>query len=205
MHLLPSQEAGFRAYKAEVGIFFANRKQDKIRMIVGCRQANFCHQTPPRTRPRSAGALSELDLQDVAVLSAGQQGLVEIDVRGSAAGVDNSFYQLLAPEVASCFAVRRKVRARGWGCQWIWGDTVQRCADLGHDEMVYPVFEALPMGWAWALRYCEAVTFDLARTCGFLEERTAAHQPLLGAPAVGVGVDVDDVYVVGVRHGESSG
>ena len=35
-----------RAYKAEVGIFFVKKKQDKIRMIVDCRQANFCHQTP---------------------------------------------------------------------------------------------------------------------------------------------------------------
>ena len=35
-----------RAYKAEVGIFFVKKKQDKIRMIVGCRQANFCHHTP---------------------------------------------------------------------------------------------------------------------------------------------------------------
>ena len=35
-----------RAYNAEVGIFFVKKKQDKIRMIVDCRQANFCHQTP---------------------------------------------------------------------------------------------------------------------------------------------------------------
>ena len=34
-------------------------------------------------------------------MSAGQQGLVEVDVRGSATDVGNSFYQLLAPAVAS--------------------------------------------------------------------------------------------------------
>ena len=52
-----------RAYKAEVGIFFVKKKHDKIRMIVDCRQANFCHQVPPRTRLGSAGALSELDCE----------------------------------------------------------------------------------------------------------------------------------------------
>ena len=35
-----------RAYKVEVGLFFVKLKQDNIRMIVDCRQANFCHQTP---------------------------------------------------------------------------------------------------------------------------------------------------------------
>ena len=46
-----------RAYKAEVGIFSVKKKHDKIRMIIDCRQATFCHQTPP-WRPAGFGRRS---------------------------------------------------------------------------------------------------------------------------------------------------
>ena len=66
---------------------------------------------------------------------------MEVYVRGSAADLENSFYQLSAPEVASWFAIRHKVRAYDWGCRQIWDGVVQGYADLGPEEVVfYPVF-----------------------------------------------------------------
>eukprot|EP00974_Lingulodinium_polyedra_P087776 8511960-Lingulodinium_polyedra.AAC.1 len=80
-----------------------------IRLIVDARQANCCHQSPPRTRLGSVGALSEMDLSDeVQELYGGTGEVCEIEVRGSACDVDDCFYQFRVPEVASWFGVPRK-------------------------------------------------------------------------------------------------
>ena len=80
--------------------------------------AIFLMRLPPKTRLGSAAAMAELRLSDAELMEAevstdanfedmiqGVGEVAEINVRTSAADVDDSFYQFHTPQLASWFAV----------------------------------------------------------------------------------------------------
>ncbi len=151
------------AIKAEIGLFCVHKKGGMIRLIVDARQANACHQSPPSTRLGSPGAMAELDLSDDALVALGGLGGVsEIEVKSSAADVDDCFYQFTVPEVASWFGVRQRVDAHSWGARRIWDDVTRGYRSVSPGELLYPVFEGMPMGWTWALHLANESVAHLA-------------------------------------------
>ena len=94
------------------------KKGGQQRLIVDARMANCLMRLPPKTRLGSAAAMAELRLSDADLrddplggteieadsFSQGVLGgvgeMAEINVRASAADVDDSFYQLFTPPPA---------------------------------------------------------------------------------------------------------
>ena len=162
---------GFRtALKARAGLFFVKKKpgadgKEQIRMIVDCRQANYFHKLPPRTRLGSTAALSEVDLSTESLIHAGVGDLAAIDVRTSTADVDDAFYQIGVPEVASWFGIDLGMKGSevlSWGCSSAWSDLEKRQLDIDPCVTYYPVIEVMPMGWSWALHF-------VTSWCGILQ------------------------------------
>eukprot|EP00972_Heterocapsa_arctica_P026889 3956535-Heterocapsa_arctica.AAC.1 len=56
------------------------------------------------------------------------------------------------PEVASWFRARQRVDAYSWGARRIWDDVEKGYRSVSPGELLYPVFEGMPMGWTWALQ-----------------------------------------------------
>ena len=196
------------ALKADVGVFFVKKKDPaKIRMIVDCRRANACHRAPPSTRLSSAFALGDLDLSDRTLHSSGFGSLCPIKITGSAADVNDCFYQFCLPEASSWFGVRRLVDAYSWGARRIYDDDLREFRRVVPGEMLYPVFEAVPMGWAFALHFCHEAVARIASDavsascCGLLRERSVA--PSLSPGSAALGVYVDNVFSIGAGAGDS--
>eukprot|EP00972_Heterocapsa_arctica_P079691 11741231-Heterocapsa_arctica.AAC.1 len=80
----------------------------------------------------------------------------------------DSFYQFYYPEAASYFCFQLRVRAGQFGVTSIWDDDLGCQVEVSEDDMVYPAFAGLPMGWSWApyLRHsalCDAMSVSEAR------------------------------------------
>ena len=91
------------------------KKGGQHRFIVNARMANYLMRLPPKTRLRSAAAMAELRLSDADLrddplggtdleadsfsqdVLGGVGEMAEINVRASAADVDDSFYQFHIP------------------------------------------------------------------------------------------------------------
>ena len=201
--------AGFRRKaKAKVGLFFVKKKDDNIRLIIDGRQANRCHRPPPKTRLGSVSATCELDLSDQGLLDCGGFGEVaEVNVQDSDLDVDDCFYQFLVEELGSWFAMDHRVRASEWGITEVWDDDLRRRDPVGPDEMLFPCFHAMSMGWTWALHLAnESVAYLTQQAAGrenFLWRECCPAPQVRKGEAV-AGVYVDNVTAIGAQAGDSS-
>lgn len=72
-----------------------------------------------------------------------------------------------------------------------------RVVSIHNDEMLFPVFESMSLGWSWSLYFCNEAVVDVARSCPSLVV-TADREPS-GAPSAGASlaaVYVDNLTVV---------
>ncbi|CAK0791446.1 unnamed protein product [Prorocentrum cordatum] len=187
---------GFRKkLKAKVGIFFVKKKDPAwIRLIIGARQANRCHKTPPKTRLGSVGGFCELDLSDTALQDLGGFGGIS-EIWGGTSDVDDCFYQMLVEELGSWFGIDLPRAAGAWGVTQVYDDDLGRRVAVGPSEVVYPVFHGMAMGWAWALHFANEAISHLATKSAvcprsLVRERTPA--PVLRAGQAVSGVYVDN-------------
>ena len=79
--------------------------------------------------------------------------MAEINVRASAADVDDSVHQFHTPQLASWFAVPQLVDPSEIGVTQIWSEQLGRLRPVQPGEHCYVGFACLPMGWSWALRF----------------------------------------------------
>eukprot|EP00959_Pyramimonas_sp_CCMP1952_P154978 3242400-Pyramimonas_sp.AAC.1 len=68
--------------------------------------------------------------------------------------VKDAFFQYFADEVASWFGLGHEVAAKDWRVTWVWGDDLRRFDAVGLAEELEVVFEAMCIGWTWALYLC---------------------------------------------------
>ena len=195
-----------RRIKGRVGIFFVRKKENAIRLIVDARYANACHRRPPHTALGSASALSELSLAEYADLTTGELGsttlptpgvgpVPALDFHQSGCDVRDGFYQFAITELASWFGIDEKFTAGELGVTSCYDDDAEREVPLRADERVYLCVLAMPMGWSWALHFCqEAVSGCAVAASGgdpalLLRERQPAPKLTPGIPLHAVYVD----------------
>eukprot|EP00974_Lingulodinium_polyedra_P043457 4172999-Lingulodinium_polyedra.AAC.1 len=58
-------------------------------------------------------------------------------------------------------------------------------------EKVYPVFEALSMGWSWSLFFANSGTLDVARSATGIDSVLVDREP---APVLGPGRTITSTY-----------
>ncbi|CAK0895895.1 unnamed protein product [Prorocentrum cordatum] len=143
---------GFRRrIRSRVGCFFVEKKGGWIRLVVDARDANRTHWAPPHAALGTPAALSEQDWSDAALADA---GWVSADgspaqIFGSSLDLQDSFYQFFSERVAEDFGMDFPERASYYQVSHIW--TPDGLSPVDPDELVFPVFRGVPMGWSWAL------------------------------------------------------
>ena len=139
-----------------VGVFAVSKKNDMQRMVLDCRSANAHHRRPPYTSLSTPGSFCNVDLSD--------QGLKAADwphrlpqPRVSTTDLVDSFYQMKYEQVSGYFCFDCPVRAGDFSISSVWCDDAGCHVDVGPDDMIWPAFAGLPMGWTWALHFCHSV------------------------------------------------
>ncbi|CAK0813222.1 unnamed protein product, partial [Prorocentrum cordatum] len=137
------QERGLVDF-AESGIefveaFFVEKKDKRLRMVIDCRRANAWFAEPAGVSLCTGDALSKLEL-----------GLNdELHIQG--ADLSDAFYHMGLPEELRGYFSFRPVRASAVGIKLLGGKP------LGRGAFVTPRLAVLPMGWSWALWWCQRV------------------------------------------------
>eukprot|EP00438_Fugacium_kawagutii_P006869 Skav205284 [mRNA] locus=scaffold1690:137803:145924:+ [translate_table: standard] len=134
--------------KEQVGIFFVKKKQNRLRLILDCRRSNHWFQPPEHVALTTGESLRRISLDP------GERLYV------CSADLANAFYTLSMPaELRKYFGLQR-VKAKDIGLQEIDGCRVDP------DRLVQPRVAVLPMGWAWALYWCQVVHERIAERSG---------------------------------------
>ena len=168
----------------EVGLFFVKKKANKQRMILDCRRSNQWFKPPAHTNLTTGESLRRIELEP------GQKLYV------CNADLANAFYTLSMPmELRKYFGLRGVVAGR-LGIDQI-GDVA-----VGRRQVVYPRVAVLPMGWSWALHWCQQVHERIAERSGL--RKSERLQDFLAAPAGGFWhiQYVDNLHVLGVDKQE---
>ena len=141
--------------RSHVGVFFVKKKDPNfIRMVIDCRGTNRLHQPPPMTRLASARCYGDLQLGEETQ---------EPYAWGMEADVNDCFYRFGIPELAHFFSINHPLTTAQWrrlGVDFgrIYDHERGGTFRPDDDQLLYPCFQAVPMGWAWALFFCnEAV------------------------------------------------
>lgn len=183
--------------KERIGVFTVRKKTPRWnRLIIDARRVNWSHRPPPTTRlgtPRSLIDVQMSRSDHAAPLAYGLE-----------ADVADCFYNYVNPKLASWFGVDTPLRCSqwvklGWTRAPIFSDATQSYFLPNDDTVLYPVFQGLCMGWAWALFFAnEAVAFAVAGRIErpLSEVRDRLPPPTFGETAI-TGVYVDNISIIG--------
>jgi hypothetical protein len=186
-----------RAIKERIGLFFVKKKDPKyIRMVIDSRRVNAQHRSPPTTRlstPRSYLDIRFPPSHDDGPLAYG----IEADV-------NDCFYNYFSEELASWFGIDRPGtvafwREQGWDKTQIFDDETSSMVHVSDDEVIYPVFRGLCMGWGWSLYFAnESVNHIVS---GFIERPLQEIRDKAPLPDITTGpltgVYVDNISIIG--------
>lgn len=144
--------------KGRIGIFFRLKKNGDQRMVVDCLDPNQSHRRAPHSRLGTPAPIAAADLSSSALNSVGEN---RSDVAPHIATIDlrDSFYQFSVPRLASWFCAPQAEKASVWGVTEVYDEDLDACV---HDDT--PLFfavQAMPMGWAWALYFCQSIMSDV--------------------------------------------
>ena len=182
---------------ATVGVFFVKKKTpDFFRMVIDCRGSNQLHQPPPVTRLASSRCYSDLMVE---------QQEDRPPAWGRECDVNDCFYRFAVPELSHFFAINHPLTAQQWKDLGICSERVfdpdAGCNVKTHSEqLLYPCFQAVPMGWSWALFLCnEAVVSIASKHAGWCDGliREKRVVPQLDEHRTLLGVYVDNITVLG--------
>ena len=182
--------------KCKAGVFFVKKKDGSIRMVIDSRLPNLYHRRPPRASLGTAQALAELDLSESSLRMGGGYGPLEFEMRQSSSDVKDAFYQFDIVQLGSWFGIDEELRAGDFEVSQAWDDELQAYVPLGEDDLFYIGVDAMPMGWTWALFFCnEAVTECAAESLPTGDGWKQILRDRQPAPRVQKGKPVQSVYV----------
>eukprot|EP00973_Karenia_brevis_P052195 7252702-Karenia_brevis.AAC.1 len=171
-------------------------------MIIDGRESSRLCRKPPHSWLGTVSALSQLDLSDSAVEYA-NGGVLEspIEVCGASADLVNGFYQFSNPQLGSLFGFDFPDKASFYGIDKVYDEQLRAFVSVAADDLVYPVFEGLPMGWSWVLYFCHAVTQNAGSSLPqsiLVRDRSAIKTPSHAVAARSA--YVDNANVIGVSR-----
>ena len=192
-----------RRKKATVGLFFVEKKGDRLRMIVDGRQPNQFHRLPPQTSMASVEALAAVQVgadwrQRCSI------GSDEAALYAASVDLKDGFHQFKIPHLSEWFVFDMPgVRAMDLGVQQVYDGDVGGFVDVAPDDYVWPAYGGLAMGWSWALWICHETLAHVMRASAgprdatVLDKAPAAH---LEPGMVGDLPYVDNANVIGVER-----
>jgi len=136
-----------------LGIFFVRKKSGKLRLIFDTRLLNQYFNDPPNTDLPSADAFTRLETCENASFYAGSGDL------------SNAFYTLSVPDDLARRFTLPAIEAGKLGLTHLDGEIV------GPGTKLCPYLTVLPMGWSWALHFCQAVMMNAIEISGFSGDR----------------------------------
>eukprot|EP00438_Fugacium_kawagutii_P031465 Skav222634 [mRNA] locus=scaffold10:187684:190948:+ [translate_table: standard] len=143
-------EASLQPPKELVGLFFVRKKNNMIRLIMDCRRSNCHFAEPDKVQLATGEAMSRMHLP------AGGT------IHTASADLQNAFYTMAMPqELRSLFGLRA-VKAGLLGLTEVGGHAVSP------DTMIHCRVSVIPMGWKWALYFCQRVNERICERCGLL-------------------------------------
>lgn len=165
----------------EVAVFAVSKKNDKQRMILDCRRAN-CHFSNPAYVSLCTGdTLGRLEIQQGEVMTVGM------------ADLKDAFYHLQLPEPLRSRFCLKQIEAWRVGIEEIHGRPVKR-----HWKLT-PRLSVVPMGWSWALWWCQKIHERLVLRSGLDDvSRLQDRKPVADAACLHLQY-VDNLVVLGTN------
>lgn len=166
--------------KGRIGIFFRAKKNGDQRMVIDCRDPNQGHRRAPHSRLGTPATIAAVDLSATALRCVGEQRetvaphIATIDLR-------DSFYQFSVPRMASWFCAAQGETAAEWGVSQVYDEDADEFLDVSPGTVLFFAVQAMPMGWAWALYFCQAIMSDAVEE-GLSEARARASPPEVKVP-----------------------
>eukprot|EP00438_Fugacium_kawagutii_P012339 Skav221970 [mRNA] locus=scaffold195:898936:903000:- [translate_table: standard] len=184
LHDLNMVEYSLEPPKEQVGIFFVRKKNQKLRLILDCRRSNCHFSTPEPIRLATGEAMARMQLEP------GQELFT------ASADLQNAFYTMEMPEDLRTYFGLRRLRAESLGLTEFGGRAISP------DTWIYPRVRVIPMGWSWAMWWCQAISERLCEKSGLLEEeRLRDSKPSPGSRFWHVQY-VDNLHVFGTDRSE---
>eukprot|EP00435_Cladocopium_sp_Y103_P025170 s756_g6.t1 len=199
-----------QSVKSHVGLFFVKKKDPAyIRMVVDCRIANAHHRSPPVTRLGSGANFTGLDLSDE-MLEKHFGNTSEPLGFGCEMDVSDCFYQFALPECAKWFGINDPRTCAEWSAVGVNLDSVFDAdagafLSVGPQTVLYPVVNAMPMGWTWALFFANETVSALAGSnllCRAPQIREKLQVPQLWEAKTLTSVYVDNVAIFGAHRSD---
>eukprot|EP00438_Fugacium_kawagutii_P021515 Skav212741 [mRNA] locus=scaffold1199:108583:113900:+ [translate_table: standard] len=135
----------------QVGVFFVKKKSGMLRLILDCRRSN-CHFSDPKPIQLATGeAMSRMQLPP------GER------LYTASADLQNAFYTMAMPEPLRKYFGLKRITAGTLGLQQLNGVT------LGSGQWVYPRVTVVPMGWSWAMWWCQTISERICERSGLGE------------------------------------
>ena len=131
-----------------VDVFFVGKDGGRQRMVVDCRRSNRHFSEPAPVSLASGDSIAALDTGAGSGLVIGQ-----VDIR-------DAFYRMALPEALRPLFCLRPIRAGALGLSEVDGRRVPP------QMLVRPRLRVLPMGWSWALWWCQAIHERAVEACG---------------------------------------
>lgn len=145
----------------EVGLFFVKKKNDKLRMILDCRRSNHWFSEPEPVKLTTGESLRRIQVPPDEKLYVCNADLA------------NAFYTLSMPEEIRDYFCLKPVCARDLGLTEIGKKPVKP------GQKVFPRLAVLPMGWTWALYWCQRAHEAVVERSGLKsEERLQDFSPV---------------------------
>lgn len=136
----------------QVGLFFVKKKNNKMRLIMDCRRSNCYFSDPEHVQLATGEALARMNV------AAGEQVFV------ASADLQNAFYTMSMPQHLRSLFGLRAVRAELLGLTHVEGQPV------GPHTLVHCRVAVIPMGWKWALWWCQRVNERICERSGLLQQ-----------------------------------
>ena len=188
---------GFRrSIRSRVAPFFVAKKNDQIRMVLDAREVNVLHRPPPHTAISTPGAIASLDFSEAILCDGADEGVV-----GGSVDLSDSFYQWCCDAMAEDFGFDTPETADTFDVTSIW--SADGPEPVAPDDLLYPVFRGLSMGWSWALWALHTIVVAVIEPSlplgvgSMVLDKATPPVPRRGTPVVCV--YVDNVSVLGVH------
>ena len=134
------------------GMFFVKKKGNKQRLIFDCRRSNCHFSTPEPIRLATGDSIGRIETKRTTLFTA-------------SADLQNAFYTMSMPMALRKFFGLRGLRAEQLGISECDGKAIRP------GQRVFPRIAVIPMGWSWAMWWCQRVNELLCEKGGLTEDR----------------------------------